>query len=129
MQNSLRSRRHRAQSLIRPNVLLRQRHFALGCARAASGKAVTEQKMPLSKSRRRVASPKASGTTPIALSRQRLKQGYLAGETAFSGHFARQQFCDAEVRFGSIATDAVELADRLMSASLQKRPKFPIAAK
>jgi hypothetical protein len=69
---------------------------------AATGEAITAPTVALMKSRRRIAFPKA-GTTPI---KTRLQQGFATSEMGFSGHIAWQQFCVADVRFGSFATDA-----------------------
>jgi hypothetical protein len=59
------------------------------CAPAVNGKAATaEPPIPLMKSRRRIAFPKA-GTTPI---RTRLQQGFAIDEMGFSDQVAQQQF-------------------------------------
>src|SRR5215467_1809201 len=57
------------------------------CACAASGHATADPAIPVMKSRRRIAFPKA-GTTPI---RTRLQQGFATDEMGFRGYFARQQ--------------------------------------
>jgi hypothetical protein len=49
------------------------------------------------KSRRRIAFPEAKDRAWLV----QLQQGFATGEMGFSGHVARQQFCVADVRFGS----------------------------
>src|SRR5262249_1570715 len=69
-------------------------------ARAASGHAVAEPTIALTKSRRRIACPKRSGPRQI---RRRLQQGFTTGEMGFRGQFAQRQSETAHVRFGSKA--------------------------
>jgi hypothetical protein len=70
------------------------------CARAASGHVTAETTAALTKSRRRIASPKARNyATPPG----RLQQQFATDEMGVRGQFAGQQSETAHVRFGSKA--------------------------
>ena len=53
------------------------------CARAASGQAAPEPTIPLTKSRRRIASPRGLRSAPTVTYRTQLQQGFATGEMGF----------------------------------------------
>src|SRR5215467_5128020 len=55
------------------------------CARAASGHAVAEPTIPLTKSRRRIAFAQGLGLRRLRLTMMQLQQGFAIGEMGFRG--------------------------------------------
>ena len=72
------------------------------CALAANGQATADPAIPLMKSRRRIAFPKALLRRRWFATR-RLQQGFTTGGMGFSAQFAQRQIEAAHVRFGSLA--------------------------
>ena len=67
-------------------------------ARAATGQAVAAPTMPLMKSRRRIATPKAQGLCGLCIGRTQLQQGFTSDEM---GSDRAWQSSGPNVRFGS----------------------------
>src|SRR6516225_7753302 len=70
------------------------------CARAKSGQATAEPTIPVTKSRRRIAYPKAQDHADF---QKGLQQGFTTGGIGSDRHFAWQQPLGSNVRFGSKA--------------------------
>jgi len=70
------------------------------CARAASGHPTAETTVALTKSRRRIASPKGMET----VSPNEITAGLATRGMGFNGRFAQQQLQANDVRYGSLAS-------------------------
>src|SRR6516165_4274358 len=77
--------------------------FAACCARATSGQAAADPTIPLIKSRRCIASPKAYLLAPTVAQKDWITAGILIARNWLSDCFAKQQFVGSNVRFGSKA--------------------------